>query len=671
MARIPMGNFGNAMPQVERTQMPQRNTGQLAQAGINLGQAIGQVATQQAEQKKAEQDKKAKADFALQSSKVGADISVVDDDLLLKMQSGAIAYDDAVVQRQKSLETIKGQYKDLIPKQFEQNFNNYFEQHSYQSASKYLPIAQKSEQQQAIVKLKDMRENYLKNPNASEQDVWSGMALYAQSKNLPLAHVQDTFNEYKNSRAGNDVSTFYLGNKSDNEKLTELSTPEAVIAKHPNLTQEQAVYWSGRVSSQIDQNNRAVALQQKQLEDDAKDAVTEMKADIETGLIPSEDVIKSRLARVKGTGKESEFVQYSGALVEVQQFMRLGADEREAYLSKKRSEAQNTAQDNAKDVSWKLNLLSKTHENMLGYEKNNSALAYSIKTGQELTVVPTNAILSGNPDAINALSKNIKSIHANNVLNGTVGSLNPFSTQQQSELKQFWEKARPGDKLNLVTSLYKSSAGNANASRDMINSIAGKSGSYRLSASLNNRGLQDIAGQIITGQDLIEKGLVKVDENGLTKQTETYLAGITSPGKPDFQIYLDSIKANYAYLVQKAEKVTDTKGNILNKTIDEELFNRAAKNVTGGKFTSGGFFGSKSVVLRPHTVGEKAFREQLESFNSRNARNYGGSDKDFFLDLPLEQDPKNPYVYYFKNGTKYIMDATDKKRQTRLTFKVR
>lgn len=105
-----------------------------------------------------------------------------------------------------------------------------------------------------------------------------------------------------------------------------------------------------------------------------------MKADIETGLIPSEDVIKSRLARVKGTERESEFIQYSGALVEVQQFMRLGADEREAYLSKKRSEAQNTAQDNAKDVSWKLNLLSKTHENMLGYEKNNSALAYSIKT---------------------------------------------------------------------------------------------------------------------------------------------------------------------------------------------------------------------------------------------------------------------------------------------------
>ncbi|QIC73869.1 hypothetical protein FSC05_09230 [Acinetobacter indicus] len=633
--------------------------------------SIGKAVDGVLEARKEEKEKKEKADFALQSSKIGADINIVDSDLTLKVQTGELPYEEAVKQRQQSLESIKTQYKTAVPKQFEQSFNNYFEQHSYQSASKYLPIAQKSEQQQAIVQLKDMRENYLKNPNASEKEVWNGLALYAQSKGLPLAHVQDTFNEYKNNRAGNDVATFYLGNKSDNEKLTELSTPEAVIAKHPNLTQEQAVYWSGRALTQIDQNNRAVALQQKQLEDDAKDAVNEMKADIETGLIPSEDVIKSRLARVKGTGEESEFAQYSGSLVKVQQFMRLGPDEREAYLSKRRAEAQNTAQDNPKYASWELNLLSKTHENMLNYEKNNASLAYSIKTGQDLTVVPTNAILSGSPEAIAAVSKNIKAIHANNILNGTIGSLNPFSQQQQSELKQFWENARPGDKLSLLTSLYKASAGNANASRDMINSIAGESGAYRLSASLNNRGLQDIAGQIITGQELLEKGLVKVDEAGLRNRAETYLKGVTSPGKPDFQIYLDAVKANYAYLIQKSDKVADSKGNLLNKTIDEDLFGRAILNVTGGKFTSGGIFGSKSVVLRPHTVSEKSFQEQLENFNSRNARYYGGSDKDFFLDLPLEQDPKNPYLYYFKNGTKYVMDSTDKTRQKRLTFTVR
>lgn len=655
--------------QVSAQPIMQQNT---PMTGLSqIGRTVENVLNERDEKQRQEQDKSEKANFALQSSKIGADISVVDNDLLLKMQSGEISYDDAVKQRQDSLDSIKGQYKSNIPKQFEQNFNNYFEQHSYQSASKYLPIAQKSEQQQAIIQLKEMRENYLKNPNASEKEVWNGLALFAQSKNLPLPHVQDAFNEYRNNRAGNDVTTFYLAHRSDSEQLNQLATPEAVLAKHPNLTQEQAVYWSGRALSQIDQNSRAAALQQKQLENDAKDAISEMKADIETGLIPSEAVINSRLARVKGSKHESEFVQYSGSLVEVQQFMRLGPDEREAYLSKRRAEAQNTAQDNAKDVSWKLNLLSKTHENMLNYEKNNSTLAYSIKTGQDLTVVPTNAILSGNPEAIAALSKNIKSIHANNVLNGTVGSLNPFSTQQQAELKQFWGKAKPGDKLSLLTNLYKSSAGNANAARDMINSIAGESGAYRLSASLNSRGLQDIAGQIITGQDLLEKNLVKIDENALRNQTATYLTGITSPGKPDFQIYLESVKANYAYLLQKSEKVSDSKGSILNKSIDEDLFNKAILNVTGGKFTSGGFWGSKSIVLRPHTVSEKSFRDQLETFNSRNARSYGGSDKDYFLDLPLEQDTKNPYLYYFKNGAKYIMDNTDKKRQKRLTFTVR
>lgn len=127
-----------------------------------IGRSIGGALEARSEKLREEQDKTEKADFALQSSKIGADISVVDNDLLLKMQSGELTYDNAVKQRQESLESIKTQYKNVVPKQFEQNFNNYFEQHSYQSASKYLPIAQKSEQQHAIVQLKGMRENYLK-----------------------------------------------------------------------------------------------------------------------------------------------------------------------------------------------------------------------------------------------------------------------------------------------------------------------------------------------------------------------------------------------------------------------------------------------------------------------------------------------------------------------------
>ena len=668
MARIPMGNFGRAMPQVERIQMPQNQTGQMIAGAL---QNVSQVAGQYAQQQKQEQDKKDTADFALQSSKVGADISMVDNDLLLKMQSDEITYEDAVAQRQKSLETIKGQYKDSVPKKFEQNFGNFFEQHSYQSASKYLPMAQRAEQQQAIVGLKGMTENYLKNPNATEQEVQSGLQIYARSKGLPQAYIDNNMLEYKNKSSSNGLSAFFTANKENSEVLGQLTTPAAVNKFYPNLTQEQSIHWADRVSVQLDRNQKIQEQQQRLIESDAKSAMNEMRSDIETGLIPSEVVMSERLGKVKGTTHETEFKQYSKSLVEVQNFMRLGPDQREVYLSKKRSNAQNTAQDNPQDMNWNLKLLSNTHNNMLDYEKNNSSLAYSIKTGEELTPVPTTSIIMGDPEAIKALSKNIKSIQASNVLDDITGSLNPLSTQQQSELKKFWEKAKPGDKLTLLTNLFTASAGNANASRDMIKSIAGDNGAYRLSASLGRRGLNDIAGQIVTGQDLLDKHLVKVDDNALRASTASYLSGVTSPGKPDFDIYLESVKANYAYLLQKSGQVADSKGSLLSKSIDEDLFHKAVLNVTGGKYSSGGMFGSKSVVLRPHTVNEKSFDDQLNTFNSRNARSYGGSDKDFFLDLPLEQDPHNPYKYYFKNGAKYVMDVNDKQRKTRLTFTVR
>ena len=140
----------------------------------------------------------------------------------------------------------------------------------------------------------------------------------------------------------------------------------------------------------------------------------------------------------------------------------------------------------------------------------------------------------------------------------------------------------------------------------------------------------------------------------------------------EYKFYFDSVKANYAYLAQKSEKLTDKSGKLDAKNIDPDLFEKAILEVTGGKFTSGGW-GSKSTVLRPHTVSEKSFQDQLEAFNSQNSRTYGGSDRDFFLDLPLEQNPKNPYQYFFKNGSGYILDKNsnkDPKKQTRLTLEL-
>ena len=677
-----MGNFGNAMPQVERIQMPENQSGQMIANSLqNVGNTLEQVnkekINKEVEAKKTEllmndqQYKQDTASYVQQSSNFGADIDLMDADITARIQSGALATDAAVQERQAALEKIKQQYMPTIPSTRKMDFDRFIEKTSYQSASKYMPVALQAARSQGAAQLSEISDNLLKS-STSLEDGEKSIREFGISKNLPIGTVETTVNKYKNTSATNGANAWFNGSMDNNEQLSKMTTAENVLKAYPNLTQEQAIYYAHKSLTRIDQNNKAAEVAQKRIEADAKDATTEMRQITETGIVPDDEKIQSLYGRVKGTKQEAEFQKLASNTVEVQKFMRMPPDARQSYLSKLESDAHSAPSDDPKGLGFRLDLLKKANTNMLANEKNNASLAYSIKTGQNLQVVPTTMIAQGDVAAIQTLSNNIKAIAASHQTDGVTGSLNPLSQQQQQEMKQYISTANSAQKLQLGSSLFKASAGNANAARDMINSVFGDKNSIRWAISLNNRNLPVIANQVVSGQDLLDKNLVKLNDNGLNYQVAEYLKGIASPGSPEYKVYFDSVKANYAYLAQKSEKLTDKSGKLDAKNIDPDLFEKAILEVTGGKFTSGGW-GSKSTVLRPHTVSEKSFQDQLEAFNSQNSRTYGGSDRDFFLDLPLEQNPKNPYQYFFKNGSGYILDKNsnkDPKKQTRLTLEL-
>lgn len=682
MARIPMGNFGNAMPQVERIQMPQDQSGQMIANSLqNVGNTLEQVnkekINKEVEAKKTEllmndqQYKQDTASYVQQSSNFGADIDLMDADITARIQSGTLATDAAVQERQAALEKIKQQYMPNIPSTRKMDFDRFIEKTSYQSASKYMPVALQAARSQGAAQLSEISDNLLKS-STSLEDGEKSIREFGISKNLPTGTVETAVNKYKNTSATNGANAWFNGSMDNNEQLSKMTTAEDVLKAYPNLTQEQAIYYAHKSLTRIDQNNKAAEVAQKRIEADAKDSTTEMRQITETGIVPDDEKIQSLYGRVKGTKQEAEFQKLASNTVEVQKFMRMPPDARQSYLSKLESDAHSAPSDDPKGLGFRLDLLKKANTNMLANEKNNASLAYSIKTGQNLQVVPTTLIAQGDVAAIQTLSNNIKAIAASHQTDGVTGSLNPLSQQQQQEMQQYVSTANSAQKLQLGSSLFKASAGNANAARDMINSVFGDKNSIRWAISLNNRNLPVIANQVVSGQDLLDKNLVKLNDNGLNYQVTEYLKGIASPGSPEYKVYFDSVKANYAYLAQKSEKLTDKSGKLDAKNIDPDLFDKAILEVTGGKFTSGGW-GSKSTVLRPHTVSEKSFQDQLEVFNSQNSRTYGGSDRDFFLDLPLEQNPKNPYQYFFKNGSGYILDKSsnkDPKKQTRLTLEL-
>ena len=101
MAKIPMGNFGNAMPQVQRVQLPQDQSGQM---WANTLQGAGQLAGEYAEQQRQKQNEKDNleaatiaSNFALETEKIAGDFK----------QRVAAGEDAATIDREFSAEYAK------------------------------------------------------------------------------------------------------------------------------------------------------------------------------------------------------------------------------------------------------------------------------------------------------------------------------------------------------------------------------------------------------------------------------------------------------------------------------------------------------------------------------------------------------------------------------------
>ena len=85
MARIPLGNFGNVMPQVQQTPIQQNTRGAIAGAVTNAALQVVQQQSNRAKQEQLvldqQQEQESKIKFANLGAKATADLSLLDDNL--------------------------------------------------------------------------------------------------------------------------------------------------------------------------------------------------------------------------------------------------------------------------------------------------------------------------------------------------------------------------------------------------------------------------------------------------------------------------------------------------------------------------------------------------------------------------------------------------------------
>lgn len=659
MARIPLGNFGNVMPQVQQTPIQQNTRGAIAGAVTNAALQVAQQESNRAKQEQLvldrQQEQESKIKFANLGAKATADLSLLDDNLNNQISQG-LGINEAALQRQEGIELIKNQYQFDVPEKYKLNFASYIDTSAYESSAKLMPAFRNAQQQQNVVLVDDTIDSALKAPDKSQFKALVQTSL--DGSNLPSATQQQKYgkalNDWDTNQATREVEALYLN--GDIEGLKTSFSTESLNKNYPDLQAGQITALQKTASGKIRQIESANATELKAKDNDAKDALSEIKGIVNSGGVPDPKLIQGLYGRVQGTTYEKEAANFVNASDEIGNFLRLPPDQRATLLSRMESNQKNRPSDDPVFDAWKLQQMESAHGEALTREKNDPTGNFSIATGKDIVNPPATAIVVGDQQAIGALSSNIKQLAAFNSSRGITGSDNPLTRQTQGELKSFWAKAPAEQRLNLLQTFLTSSKGYPSAYKSMVDSIGGTSDSYRLAASIANRGgYNHVATRIVKGQMLLEQKKVNFSTSEADTATTEYLDGIYRNGTAQYNIYRDSARAYYAELLQQSEAKKDDKGKY---AFDKELYSDALIAVTGGRYIQDNWFGVSNSVLRPYGVTDKSFRDQLDSFNSLNSRNYG-TDRDYFKNLKMVQDQKTPNRYYFMDGTKPVRTANN------------
>ena len=161
MARIPMGNFGNALPQVERIQMPQQSNA-IAQGLEVVSQAVGQYvdakdkAQQEAELSAKrlelyhnaldEQEAKVKLDDVM-TTEMSEQVTLLKNDV----SNGAMTADAASQTFKKWSDERFKQLENDMPMHARQNLKNYWDANSTKQTPGFLPLQLRADVQKGVV----------------------------------------------------------------------------------------------------------------------------------------------------------------------------------------------------------------------------------------------------------------------------------------------------------------------------------------------------------------------------------------------------------------------------------------------------------------------------------------------------------------------------------------
>ncbi|WHP06850.1 hypothetical protein QLH32_05090 [Acinetobacter corruptisaponis] len=637
MAKIPMGNFGNAMPQVQRIQMPQDQSGQMI---ANTLQNVGQVAEQQ-HQRQVEKDR-------LQGATVASNFSLDIENLAGDYRQRVAAGEDAtLIDREFSTEFAKRlddtllQIPETVRKDFAPKFTNF----GNQQIGSFYEIGRRTEVETAKTNAKVTLDNLSKMKNTELADQYAAEAIQSSKPYLSPSEALLYAKDYKQNQSLNTINDEILTatQNSDIDGLqrvyTELSKEDG---KYNSLDGQTINSLKSSISSRILSIQNHQQQQANKRESEAKSVLSDYVTDLGTGLPLSPERQKNVLLATKGTPFEEDALLYAKHEPQFQEFRVLDTNSMKAKMDALQASMLKNQSNNASRDKKIYDVYNNIYKDKLDSAKNDP-VAYAVSQNQDIKRITGIDVISNPAQAV----KNI--LHNDTVLQTlrkTEPNLNldPIGKDDLDSIKQSLERANISQTLGFMSQLIKQVPKNAygqNLIEKIFKQIGDGNDSYlfasqALANNLNYKGAS-VASGILQGQRLIQQ------KNSIIPQAveadfRTAIGNLAQKG--DFKADLDALSSMYAFYASK-RGISHAKKD---DAIDEQTFKDALNAVTGGIYTQqkqGMLWGTRNAgftldgndvdswkVEMPYGMDEAKFKTRLDDSYKR-ASEISGISVDF------------------------------------------
>lgn len=591
MANIPIGNFGNVMPQAQPGRVIDSGAGQVAQAVQNLGQVGMQVSAKKLNEQQKIQDEKDEYFFNAQAAKYGAEYTDIVTTTKQKLVTGEYDENTAKAYLRQQSDNLTETYRQTLPETKHDRFNFYSEKMYLESEVNVKPLAYETERRAINADFEQVAEATLKIENREQ-----AYALYLDTVNrnpvLTPEQKKEAPQKWNERRDLSDAKGVLSGleGQQDVKALQELQKNVDTVFPHMKVETRDA--YKANIESAIDRINKGLEIKAKELDKEHAQLTKDFVADAFTGYPIAESLVNSTLDAVKGTKYEVEVKEAIALNKDAQKLRNASPIEQERSVARLKTELENTPQEDATALVKKLNVFTNIAATSKQRANDDPVASVQSQTGHKLYTVTPEQIGTGQIDFKKAqITTDL--LADQKKANGGVGSLIQWNKSERTAFKDRYFEASPKQQKAMLTDLTKMAGKNKEAQKEYFSLIGGEKNAYGYMgiAKLNQLditlyGTNIRAAEVaLEGKQIFNAGQASVlgVEKEFHNAIQSEFGNATAIGTNEHRAYQNLAYSIYLGLAKRGENIIkrDEKGNPL---INKEMAKQAFDIATGGTY---------------------------------------------------------------------------------------